>query len=61
MHLKNVFLITYKALHGQTPVCLTDLLRPYYSDLPHQSPARGLLTVPHCDRLILNLLIFNFG
>ncbi|KAF7651201.1 hypothetical protein LDENG_00114270, partial [Lucifuga dentata] len=42
----KILLLVFKALHGQAPICIGDLLSPYESDHCLKSSGRNLLTVP---------------
>ncbi len=43
----KVLVITYRALHGQTPEYVSDLLHTYVPSRPLRSADLGLLIVPH--------------
>lgn len=45
IHFK-VLLFTYRAMHGQAPVYICDLLRPYITSRSLRSSDQGLLAVP---------------
>ena len=40
-------MITYRALHGQAPAYITDLLKSYEPSRTLRSANQGLLTIPH--------------
>ena len=42
----KVLVLTYKALHGQAPVYISDLLQPYITNRSLRSSNQGLLVVP---------------
>lgn len=52
----TVLVISYKALHGQAPEYLRDLLHPYIPSMSPRSSAPGLLAVPR-PRLKLKLTV----
>ncbi|KAF7654698.1 hypothetical protein LDENG_00065990, partial [Lucifuga dentata] len=45
-HFKILFL-TYRALHGQSPAYISEILRPYAMSRSLRSSYQGLLSVPH--------------
>ncbi len=42
----KVLVFTYRALHGQAPVYISDLLHPYFTSRSLRSSDQGLLPVP---------------
>ncbi|XP_029941085.1 uncharacterized protein LOC115383145 [Salarias fasciatus] len=42
----KILVVTYRALHGQAPLYITDLLQPYVTSRSLRSSDQGLLVVP---------------
>ena len=46
IHFK-ILVLTFRALHGQAPPCIDDLIQPYTSSRSLRLSTQNLLTVPH--------------
>ena len=56
----KVLLLTYKALNGQAPSYLTELLVPYNPSRPLRSQSAGLLVVPRIAKIRSGGRAFNY-
>lgn len=58
IHFK-VLVFTYRALHGQAPVYISDLLHPYITSRSLRSSEQSLLVVPHSQLNIQSAVSVN--
>ncbi len=55
----KVLLLTYKALNGQVPLCLKELIVPYYPSRSLRSQNAGVLVVPRISKMSLGGRAFS--
>ena len=56
----KILLLTYKALNGQAPSYLNELLIPYYPTRPLRSQTAGLLVVPRVSKSRMGARAFSY-